>query len=284
MASVLRQPVLALTSKFLQISPKTVVVPVFKALTAPQIAARGLSQTLTLNRHLWCATSTSSIFNKTTHANKQGKLCSCCSLHTEGDEKLATFLEKEIKDEQRTVQTATTVEGWDVKTDGTGVILTKKFNDEIIKVEFDVNDSVDSEQPIYEEEQAEVPELVSKPQFEVEIEKKSGRKLRFFCQFSSPEPQFADDQGTAPQENIEDQFSIVEVRLGDDVKSGDVDKFYAHSADVMDGTLYDLLMDMLDERGVDDDFINNMVAFATAYEYKLYLKFLEDLKSVISEK
>lgn len=281
MASALRQPVLSLASKIMQISPKTVTAPVLKSFTAPQIATRGL----TLSRNLWCATSKNSFLNKNVRIHTHGKFCGCCSIHTEGDQKVVSFLENEIQDEKRTVQAATTVEGWDVKTDGTGVILTKKFNDELITVEFDVNDSVDSEEPMFEgSEQADMPDLVSKPPFEVTVQKKSGRKLRFLCEFSLQEPHFDDTAGTAPQEAIADQFSIVEVRLGEDTKSGDLEKFYSHSGAVMDGTLYDLLMDMLDERGIDDDFVNNMVAFATAYEFKLYLKFLEDLKSVISEK
>lgn len=48
-------------------------------------------------------------------------------------------------------------------------------------------------------------------------------------------------------------------------------------------TLYDMLMDMLDERGIDDTFVNNMVDFATSYEHKQYVEFLEKLKSVIKE-
>ena len=48
-------------------------------------------------------------------------------------------------------------------------------------------------------------------------------------------------------------------------------------------TLYDMLMDMLDERGIDDTFVNNMVDFATSYEHKQYIEFLDKLKSVIKE-
>ena len=44
-----------------------------------------------------------------------------------------------------------------------------------------------------------------------------------------------------------------------------------------------MLMDMLDERGIDDTFVNNMVDFATSYEHKQYIEFLDKLKSVIKE-
>jgi len=45
-----------------------------------------------------------------------------------------------------------------------------------------------------------------------------------------------------------------------------------------------MLMDMLDERGIDDAFINNMVEYATTYEQQLYLNFLTKLREVIQEK
>lgn len=281
MASAFRQPLLTVSSKLLQFSKQSAINSALKALTAQPIATRGL----TLSRSVWCLASQTERSSSLAHRNLHNKLCSCRSLHTEGDEKLASFLDKEIKDEQKSEQPVTSIPGWDIKTDGTGVILTKTFKDEVIKVEFDVNDSVDSQEHIYDgTEPSAPPDLVSKPPFEVEIKKKSGRKVRFFCEFSVPEPQFVESDGTAPQDSVEDQFSIVEVRLDEDSKSGQLDKSYTHSAAVMDGTLYDMLMDMLDERGIDDEFINNMVGYATSYEYKLYLNFLQNLKSIVTEK
>lgn len=48
-----------------------------------------------------------------------------------GDQKLAEFLEDEIKGETKSSPgNVSKVEGWEVKTDGTGVILTKAFKDE----------------------------------------------------------------------------------------------------------------------------------------------------------
>jgi hypothetical protein len=47
------------------------------------------------------------------------------------DEKLASFLDQEIASESKTEASIDTIEGWDIKTDGTGVILTKKFNVEM---------------------------------------------------------------------------------------------------------------------------------------------------------
>ena len=44
-------------------------------------------------------------------------------------------------------------------------------------------------------------------------------------------------------------------------------------------TLYDMLMNMMEERGVDGTFIEEMVALCTAYDHKLYIDFLESLKA-----
>lgn len=43
--------------------------------------------------------------------------------------------------------------------------------------------------------------------------------------------------------------------------------------------LYDLMMDMLDERGINEEFANQLIEFSTAYEHSKYLAFLKDLKS-----
>ena len=39
------------------------------------------------------------------------------------------------------------------------------------------------------------------------------------------------------------------------------------------------MMDMLDERGINEEFANQLVEFSTAYEHSRYLAFLKDLKS-----
>lgn len=43
--------------------------------------------------------------------------------------------------------------------------------------------------------------------------------------------------------------------------------------------LYDLLMDMLDERGINDEFANQLVDFSSSYEHSKYVEFLKNLKS-----
>ena len=48
--------------------------------------------------------------------------------------------------------------------------------------------------------------------------------------------------------------------------------------------LYDLLMNMLDERGLDEEFAQKLVDFSTNYEHKCYIKFLDGLKDFVIEK
>ena len=46
--------------------------------------------------------------------------------------------------------------------------------------------------------------------------------------------------------------------------------------------LYDMLLNMLEERGITADFINELVDFSTAFEHRKYIGLLEDLKDFVS--
>ena len=43
-------------------------------------------------------------------------------------------------------------------------------------------------------------------------------------------------------------------------------------------------MDMLDDRGVNNDFMTSLVDFATSYEHDQYVNFLETLKTAVQDK
>lgn len=49
-------------------------------------------------------------------------------------------------------------------------------------------------------------------------------------------------------------------------------------------TLYDMLMDMLHDRGIGDDFVRDLMEFSTNYEQEKYVDFLEQMKSFVEEK
>ena len=59
------------------------------------------------------------------------------------------------------------------------------------------------------------------------------------------------------------------------------EKRYAVAGDILDGYLYDLFMNMLDERGVNRDFAETLSDYCSGYEHSLYISLLEDLQKFI---
>ena len=49
-------------------------------------------------------------------------------------------------------------------------------------------------------------------------------------------------------------------------------------------TLYDMLLNMLEERGIDGQFVDQLVDYSTSYEHKKYLGFLEGLQDFANSK
>ncbi len=61
------------------------------------------------------------------------------------------------------------------------------------------------------------------------------------------------------------------------------DKKYAVAGDILDGYLYDLFMNMLDERGVNKAFVETLSEYCSSYEQSLYIKMLEDLQQFVKK-
>ena len=59
------------------------------------------------------------------------------------------------------------------------------------------------------------------------------------------------------------------------------DANYAVAGDILDGYLYDLFMNMLDERGVNKEFVDQMSNYCSAYEHSQYISMLEDLQKFV---
>merc|ERR1711893_463142 len=123
----------------------------------------------------------------------------------------------------------------------------------------------------------EAPEMKSKPNFEVDIVKANGKTLSFSCSYI-PEHEGASAE-QMQQEGYEDVFAIDEVTMyeGDSYS----EKKYAVAGDILDGYLYDLFMNMLDERGVNKDFADKLSAYCSAYEHGLYINMLEDIQKFV---
>merc|ERR1712002_551571 len=115
--------------------------------------------------------------------------------------------------------------------------------------------------------------MKSKPTFDVEI-LKGDKKFCFTCSYFT-----ADSQPENAEEMYDDVFSIDEVSI----YSGEFgDSTYAAGGDILDSYLYDLFINMLEERGLSNDFVSNISDYATSYEHKLYIGMLEDIRSFVS--
>lgn len=194
---------------------------------------------------------------------------------SEVDKELSSFLQKEIQYEtSKAPKDLPTVRGFEISNDGGDVTLTKNINKEKIVVMLSVNGAVDSMvAPDSPPNPDEPPQMVCRPPFEVEISKGDGSVLAIQCTFPSADEAFEDAQ--ASQDKIEDQFEIQEVAFH---KGEWKDTTYAVQAATMDAELFDLLMDLLDERGINDEFISQLVDYCTAYENQQYITFLQSLK------
>lgn len=136
-----------------------------------------------------------------------------------------------------------------------------------------MNHTVDTEEEPdvnAEQEKPEFGEMKSKPTFEVDVVK--GKKtVSFTCSFLGGEPQ---------EGEYNDVFGIDELTIFEGEHS---DKTYAVAGDVLDGYLYDLLMNFLEEKGVSNEFVEKLSEFSTAYEHQSYISLLESLSSFATE-
>ncbi len=118
--------------------------------------------------------------------------------------------------------------------------------------------------------------MKSKPNFEVDLVK-GGRTLSFSCSYiyehDGPEK-------AAQEEGYDDVFAIDEVTIFEGEWN---DKKYAVAGDILDGYLYDLLMNMLDERGVNKAFAESLSEYCSAYEQSQYVGMLEKLQDFVKK-
>jgi complement component 1 Q subcomponent-binding protein len=151
------------------------------------------------------------------------------------------------------------------------------LNDEILSIHFNVNHTVDSEvadeASLRGDKQEQEGEMRSKPNFDIEI-KKDKQTLFFSCSFLREQP-------TDTQEEYSDLFLIEEIALFE----GEAQEHtYAVAGDILDGYLYDLFMNMLEDRGIGNEFIEKLSDFATDYEHQLYVGMLKNLQNFVQKK
>lgn len=188
---------------------------------------------------------------------------------------LASFLTQEIKLEteaRKNKGQLPKIAGFNAKTEGPNVVLTKSFNDETITVKFSVNSSLDNSEPDIEEaiekensgKENEPSAMKSRPTFTVDV-KKDGQVLSFWCSFLLGE----DGKEEASEDFQIDEFAVHEGEWNENVYSAD--------CSVLDGQLYDILLNLLEERGVGETFANELAEFSTSYEHQQYIGLLEKL-------
>ncbi|KAF6738511.1 Complement component 1 Q subcomponent-binding protein, mitochondrial [Oryzias melastigma] len=208
--------------------------------------------------------------------------CGCGGLHTEGDKAFGNFLSDEIKEEKKIQKNKTLPKmsgGWELEMNGTEAKLTRHLSGEKVTVTFNVNNSIP---PSFEEEEQqqksaeEEPEIVSTPNFVVEVTKQNGKQtLVFDCHF--PEDEISHGEG----EEESDIFAIREVSFQPEGDSDWKETSYTLNTDSLDWALYDHLMDFLADRGVDNTFTDELMELSTAIEHQEYIKFLEDLQGFV---
>ncbi|XP_029728223.1 complement component 1 Q subcomponent-binding protein, mitochondrial [Aedes albopictus] len=223
---------------------------------------------------------TSSVFPKELLKPTISCSCGCAGskhIHTKGERELVEFLTEEIvaeKKAQKKKTLPTDIDGFKVKLNGADVELTKQSDKEKIVVSFNVNHTVDAEDEAEIDPNADKPEFAemrSKPQFEIDIVRGS-QTLSFTCSFL---------QGEAQEGEYNDVFGIDEITLFEGEWN---DKCYAVAGDVLDGYLYDLLMNFLEEKGVSNEFAEKLSDFSTAYEHTAYISLLEGISKFTIEK
>lgn len=206
--------------------------------------------------------------------------CGCggfSKIHTKGEKELVEFLAEEIVAERKAQKSKTIpsdIDGFKVKFDGAEVELIKQTDKEKIIVSFNINHTVDTDEEEPEisptADKPDFGEMKSKPTFEVDIVKGS-KTLSFTCSFL---------QGAPQEGEYNDVFGIDEVTMFEGEWS---DKIYAVAGDVLDGYLYDLLMNLLEEKGVSNEFVDKLSSLSTAYEHSSYIGLLEGLSKFTIE-
>ncbi|CAF0745766.1 unnamed protein product [Didymodactylos carnosus] len=227
--------------------------------------------------------------------------------HTNAYQDLSSFLNKEIKLEkeaQKHPSEMPNIVGFEVTTDGSEVTLTKTNGDEKITVKFNVTNTVNTENDersdSHEQEMSgnDTPEtaesmsstqLKSRPEFTVDINR-GNQTLSFLCSYLPNEypDSITNSRNRNPGEGdmnhdletMAEDFQIDEFTVHD----GEWKKTtYSTDCSVIDGELYDKLLNVLEERGIGEQFANQLMDFSTAHEHKQYISLLEKLQQFVEK-
>lgn len=211
---------------------------------------------------------------------QRNTLCNygCCrSAHTKAVKELVEFLAEEIiaeKNAQKLKTIPTQLDKFKVSLNGSYITLEKEENDEVIKVEFTVNNSVNPEsQSDVDESSDKIDDLKSKPDFTVKVVR-GKQTLKFTCSFA------VDMDTSDANSGYNDIFNIDEISL---YTGENTDNVYIADVAIIDGYLYDLLMNYLEEKGISNEFAEKLIQLSTSYEHTAYVSLLEGLSNFTSQ-
>lgn len=285
MAKLVKSTLSALSKIGTSSSLKTSVMPHSLSLSSPRQMSFVASSPAFFNGQTSTSSRSQSSFRKPVQgcifaAQKNQML----QYSTEVDKEISSFLGKEIEYEKsKTASGLPKIKGFDVETTEGNVTLTKTTGAEKIVIKLSVNGATEALVDDPNAPEDEPPTMVCRPNFDIELHK-SDMTLGLQCGFPRDyeEEGVQDAQQGEPKssDKIEDLFEIQEIAFLKGEWSNDT---FSIPATTVDAELYDLLMDMLDERGVNDEFISQLVELCTAYEQTQYLAFLNKLKT-FSEK
>jgi len=206
--------------------------------------------------------------------------------HTTGDKEMVQFLKDEIKLEKENDKAAgklPRLKGFELtSTEGPNVVLTRKLDNETVVIKLNVNHSVDESLDDVEagQDESKEPQMICKPAFVVEMNKGGSKTLAIQCSFPAADDVPVPDQD---QQHYEDVIQIEEVTLLSKAQEW-TDDVYSLSAGVMDGNLYDMLLKLLEERGINGELVQQLVEFCTTYERTKYIGLLEQLQDFAASK
>ncbi|CBY16266.1 unnamed protein product [Oikopleura dioica] len=154
--------------------------------------------------------------------------------------------------------------GWSKpKSEGAIGIINREKDGEKVTVRFNLNGSMPTlEEQDLMEEKGEEPLCL--PDFEIIVEKTGGKKIWLNCQYNMDDEAHDDD----------DAFDIISVMIGDD----SAELPYVMNTDSMDASFYDQLMNFIEQRGIDEKFLEDLAVSATDLENNLYRQSLVDMK------
>lgn len=199
--------------------------------------------------------------------------CNCGShyVHTNAEKELVSFLNEEISAEKSSQKPIPSeIDGFKITLKGSEVELTKQNDKEKIQVSFNINHTVDaSDAAEFESDEQTMADMKSTPNFEVDIVR-GGKTLSFTCSFL---------KGPAEEGEYNDVFGIDEVTLYEgEWKSEN----YAVAGELLDGYFYDLLMNLLEEKGISNEFATKVSTLSTNYEHATYVGMLEGIAKFTS--